>query len=106
MTSAQLFSEIDKWLAQFLTPLALSMQRAEIEKALWYSSTLISKESIDTNFTQKYDGCDFFKNLDDYLATSINEVADLLPVQEIWKVIHYWATNKNYVILYEDGTHI
>ncbi|CAG8609746.1 15889_t:CDS:2, partial [Cetraspora pellucida] len=104
--ATQLFPEIDKWLAQFLTPSALSMQRAEIEKALWYSSILISKESINTNFTQKYDGYDFFENLDNYSATSINEVADLLPVQEIWEVIRYQATNKNYVILYENGTHI
>ncbi|CAG8843919.1 27548_t:CDS:2, partial [Gigaspora margarita] len=75
--STKLLLEVDKWLAEFLTPPILSLQRTEIAEVLWYNLTLIPKENLFT-----------------------------LPIKEIWKVIRYRATHKNYIIAFEDGTHI
>ncbi|CAG8820698.1 3197_t:CDS:2 [Gigaspora margarita] len=44
---AQLLPKVDKWLAEFLTEPVLSLQRAKIAEALWYSTKLVSKKSIN-----------------------------------------------------------
>ncbi|CAG8720615.1 23255_t:CDS:2, partial [Gigaspora rosea] len=106
--SAQLLPEVDTWLAEFLTPPVLSLQRAEIAEALWYSSTLISQESVNINRFQEKSDSGFYKDLDDFPAMTINEVIINLPtlsIQEIWEITHYRGSHKNYIIILENGDH-
>ncbi|CAG8769176.1 6991_t:CDS:2, partial [Gigaspora rosea] len=104
MTLAKLLPEVDKWLAKFLTPPVLSMQRAEIAEALWYNLTLISRENIDKTLIQVQSECNFFEDLDDFPVTNIDEIVDsiTLLIKEIWEVIHYRAAYKNYIVVFED----
>ncbi|KAF0484099.1 protein far1-related sequence 5-like [Gigaspora margarita] len=108
MTSAKLLPEVDDWLAKFLTPPVLSMQRAKIAKALWYNLTLISRKNIDKTFIRVQSECNFYEDLDDFPVTNIDEIVDslTLPIKEIWEVIWYRAAHKNYVVVFEDSTHV
>ncbi|RIB06790.1 hypothetical protein C2G38_2216157 [Gigaspora rosea] len=62
--------KVDKWLAEFLTPPVLSLQRTEIADSLWYNAILVSKESIDVSLSQEKSDVDFYENLDDFPATN------------------------------------
>ncbi|CAG8528250.1 10380_t:CDS:2, partial [Cetraspora pellucida] len=107
-TSTKLLPKVDVWIAKFLMPPVLSLQRAKIAKALWYSSTLISRESMNVNFIYKQDECNAFDDLDDFPVMNIDEILNLfmLSIKECWKVIHYHSSNKNFVIVFEDSSHI
>ncbi|CAG8731339.1 4351_t:CDS:2, partial [Gigaspora margarita] len=100
-------------LAEFLTAPVLSLQRAEIAEALWYSTKLVSKESITISLLQEQSEIDFYENLDDFLATNVNEIISSLPtlsIQEIWETTRYRASHKNYLLIsqplitYKDGS--
>ncbi|CAG8640508.1 15236_t:CDS:1 [Gigaspora rosea] len=107
--SAQLLPEVDKWLAEFLSPLVLSLQRSEIAEAFWYGALLVSKESINISLSQEKSEIDFYKNLDDFPATNVNEIISslsTLSIQEIWEITRYRASHKNYVIILNNGNHI
>ncbi|KAF0536094.1 protein far1-related sequence 11-like isoform x1 [Gigaspora margarita] len=84
--SAQLLPEVDKWLAEFLTAPVLSLQRAEIAEALWYSTKLVSKESINISLPQGQSEVNFYENLDDFLATNVNEIISSLPTLSIQEI--------------------
>ncbi|KAF0453058.1 protein far1-related sequence 5-like [Gigaspora margarita] len=83
--------------------------RAEIAEALWYSAKLVSKESINISLPQEQSEVNFYKNLDDFLATIVNDIISSLPtlsIQEIWETTRYRASYKNYIIILNNGNHI
>ncbi|CAG8855831.1 30852_t:CDS:1, partial [Gigaspora margarita] len=107
--SAQLLPEVDKWLAEFLTAPVLSLQRAKIAEALWYSTKLVFKKSINISLPQEQSEVNFYEDLDDFPATNINEIISslsTLSIQEIWETTRYQASHKNYVIILNNGNHI
>ncbi|CAG8784844.1 5877_t:CDS:1, partial [Racocetra fulgida] len=50
-------------------------------------------------------GHDFYENLDDFPTSNVNKIVtnfSTSSIKEIWETICYHATNKNYVIIFED----
>ena len=101
---------IDKWIIDYLTPAALSMQRQEISQAIWYSLQQVDKnrafeiedeiELPNTNFAE--DTVDVPLILLKELIP-INKVDDVI---EIWELVHHRCTKKNYVVLFNDKSHL
>ncbi|CAG8689523.1 16194_t:CDS:2 [Gigaspora rosea] len=90
--SAQLLPEVDKWLSKFLTPPILALQRVEIAEALWYSAILVSKKDININMLQEKNKIGFYEDLDDFLATKLDEVItnlSTLHIQKVWETTYH-----------------
>jgi len=104
-----IFKGIDSILKEFLAPIPLSLQRAQMKQALLYQGILISIEQVNES-EDEHNGIGIIEHEYDRPQIKLRELLldiDQREVQEMWEVNYIAATSTSkphYVVVLEDMT--
>ncbi|CAG8821606.1 28801_t:CDS:2 [Gigaspora margarita] len=99
LTYTTIFKDIDSVLKEYLSPIPLSLQRAQIKQALLYQGLLIT---IDQVKELKNDFDNAVKHIYDMPQVRLQELLsniDSNEVQEIWKINHIAVSPKPHYVM-------